>query len=339
MYTKLVSEYRFDPLEDSASALLDLVHYGYICIVDENSKVIYQAGDSDDLVFYRSASKPIQSLPVFKLGLNKVYGIEDRESVVMSASHVGGPDHVAAVESILRKSGFTEDILCMDPTFPSDVPANEERIRKGMPQRKVYHNCSGKHAGLLLIQKYLGGKPEDYWKTDTPVFGEIVNTIQKMAETDRTRIGVDGCGVPVFAVGIKNIAISYKNLACPDRIQDEGLQRAAIENTTNVMHYPDMIRGKGYLCSLMNEDPNIIAKGGANGVYGIGLKKQRLGISLKFVDGTESAWAFMILEILRALNALTPDHEARLAKLHPKYYINDNEKIVGERRSEVQIIV
>ena len=87
MYTPLVSEYRFDPSEDPKSATFDLMHHGYVCIVDENSNVLYSAGDCDDLVFYRSASKPIQSLPVFKYGLDKKFGIEEKESVVLSASH------------------------------------------------------------------------------------------------------------------------------------------------------------------------------------------------------------------------------------------------------------
>ena len=72
MYVPLISEYRFDPSEDPKSANFDLMHYGYVCIVDENSNVLYSAGDCDDLVFYRSASKPIQALPVFKYGLDKV---------------------------------------------------------------------------------------------------------------------------------------------------------------------------------------------------------------------------------------------------------------------------
>lgn len=339
MFTQLVSEYRFDPSEDPKSAVFDLMHYGYVCIVDEHSNVLYSAGDCEDLVFYRSASKPIQALPVFKYGLDKTYGIEDKESVILSASHAGAPCHVEAVESILEKAGFTEDILCMNPAYPADAEANEERIRRRIPCRKVYHNCSGKHAALLLVQKYLGGAPEDYWRADTPVFGEIADTIGKMSETGHMKIGVDGCGVPVFAVGMKNIAISYKNLACVDTIRDEGLQRAAADNTGRIMRHPEMIRGKGFLCSIMNEDPNIIAKGGANGVYGFGLKEQRLGIALKFVDGTESAWAFLIKEILRALGALKPEHEKRLDCLHPTYFVNDNDRIVGERRCEIKISI
>ncbi len=339
MYTKLVSEYRFDPSEDPGSAVFDLMHYGYLCIVDEHSRVLYSAGDCEDLVFYRSASKPIQSLPVFKYGLDKEYGIEDKESVILSASHGGCPCHVEAVESILKKAGYTEDILCMNPACPADEKSNEERIRAGIPKRKIYHNCSGKHAALLLVQKYLGGVPEDYWKVDTPVYKEIADTIQAMAETNRMKVGVDGCGVPVFAVGMKNIAISYKNLACIDTIQDEALQRAAADNTGRIMRHPEMMRGEGFLCTIMNKDPNIIAKGGANGVYGFGLKKQLLGVSFKFIDGTEEAWAFVAKEVLKALGALTPEHEKRLDSLHPTYFVNDNERVVGERRFEVNISI
>lgn len=337
MYTKLVSEYRFDPSEDPKQATFDLMHHGYVCIVDENSNVLYSAGDCEDLVFYRSASKPIQSLPVLKYGLDRELGIEEKESVVMSASHAGEPFHVEAVESILKKGGFTEDILCMKPTQPGNLLANEARIRAGLPLRKVYHNCAGKHAAMLLVQKYLGGVPEDYWKVNTPVCEEIIRTIGTMAETDRMRIGVDGCGVPVFAVDMKSFATSYKNLACPDRIRDDALQAAAAENVTRIMRHPEMIRGTGFLCSIMNEDPNIIAKGGANGAYGFGLKEQRLGVALKFADGNETAWAFLIKEILRALGALKPEHEKRLDSLHPTYFVNDNDMIVGERRCELNI--
>ena len=339
MFANLISEYRYDASETAENATFDLMHCGYVCIVDEHSRVLYQAGDSEDFVFYRSASKPIQSLPVFKYHLDEAYGITEKESAVLSASHIGAPYHVEAIESILSKMGYTEDIFCVKPTVPGDPAVNEERIRQGIPKRKIFHNCTGKHTALLAVQKYLGGVPEDYWKVDTPVFYETEKAIRTVSEARQTRIGVDGCGVPVFAVPIRNIAVSYKNLACPELIRDEGLAEAAAVNTARISKYPEMIRGKGYLCSVMNEDPNIIAKDGANGVFGFGLKKQRLGAAFKFVDGTESASALMAMEILRALGALTPEHEARLQALQPTLFTNDNDKIVGERRCEIRIRV
>lgn len=319
-------------LEEDRNGYFDLIHQGWICIVDEHSRVLWSVGNPEDMVFYRSASKPIQALPVFAMGLDKKYGLTEEQSVIFSASHLGMPCHVAAVEDILRKMELTEDIFCMKPTVPGDPAANEARIRAGLPPRKVYHNCSGKHCALVMLQRELGGAVEDYWKTGTPVHEAVERTIKTVSETDRIRVGVDGCGVPVFAVPMRSIAAAFKNLACPDAIRDEALQAAAAENVRRIGRYPHMIRG-ALLCTAMNRDPNIIAKGGANGVYGFGLKKQRLGVAFKLADGTESSWPYLARELLRALGALTEEHAARLDALGTDAIYNDNGLVVGRRRA------
>ena len=61
--------------EEFRGGLLDLTHYGYISIVDEKGKVIYSAGDPEAMVFYRSASKPVQALPVIAHHLDEKYGL------------------------------------------------------------------------------------------------------------------------------------------------------------------------------------------------------------------------------------------------------------------------
>ena len=144
-FAPLVREYRGDTL--------DLTHFGYLVIVDEHSKVLYSVGDPDDIVFYRSASKPIQALPVIARGLDKKYGITEEESVIFAGSHAGEPYHIAALESILAKTGLTEDMLVMKPAVPAYAPANEARIRAGIPPRKLFHNCAGKHCALMLLQR------------------------------------------------------------------------------------------------------------------------------------------------------------------------------------------
>ena len=67
--------------EEYRGELLDLTHYGYITIVDEKGKVIYSAGDSNAMVFYRSASKPIQCLPVIARDIDKKYGITENRNL------------------------------------------------------------------------------------------------------------------------------------------------------------------------------------------------------------------------------------------------------------------
>ena len=324
MYAPLTVEER--------NGYFDLVHQGWICVVDEHSRVIWSLGDAEDMVFYRSASKPIQALPVFAMGLDRKYGLGEEQSVILSASHLGMPCHVAAVEDILRRMELDEDVLCMKPTRPGDAASDEARIRAGLPLRKVYHNCSGKHCALLMMQRELGGPVEDYWRTGTAVHALVERTIRTVSETDRVNVGVDGCGVPVFAVPVRSIAAAFKNLACIDTIHDESLQAAAAENVRRIGRYPHMIRG-ALLCTEMNRDPNIIAKGGANGVYGFGLKKQRLGVAFKLVDGTEAAWPFLARELLAGLGALTEEHRARLDRLGTEYIYNDNDTMVGRRRA------
>lgn len=318
--------------EEYRGSILDLVHEGYICVVDETGSVIYHAGNPEATVFYRSASKPFQALPVIARKLDEKYGITEEESVVLSGSHLGEPFHVAAIRSMFRKADMNLDDLIMKPTVPGSVSANEERIQKGLPREKIYHNCSGKHTGAMLLQKELDPEHiQDYWKTDSAAQKEILRTISVLSEVPQTQIGIgiDGCGVPVFAVPVKNIAVAFKNIACIDTIQDESLRDAARRYIPRIHKYPLMMRGTGYLCSLINYDPNLVAKGGANGVYGIGLKKERIGISLKIKDGTEAIWPILIKEIFRQIGYFNEETFRMLDSLNNGVIMNDNGTPVG----------
>ena len=328
-FVPLAREYRGETL--------DLTHFGYLVIVDEHSKVLYSAGDPDDIVFYRSSSKPFQALPVIARGLDEKYGITEEESVIFAGSHAGEKYHVAALESILKKAGFTEDMLVMKPAVPGYGPANEERIREGLAPRKLYHNCAGKHCALMLLQRELGGETRDYWKMGAVAQLEVQRVIEMMSETRDVRLGVDGCGVPVFAVPIRGIACAFKNLTATENIPDDDIRRAAEVFTPRIHKYPHMMRGTGFICTQINRDPNIVGKGGANGVYGFALKKEKIGVAFKFTDGTEHLWPMIVLEVLKALGALSPETKARLEAMHPYEIYNDNDTLVGHRELAIEV--
>ena len=318
--------------EEYRGGILDLIHEGYICVVDETGKVIKSVGNPEAVVYYRSASKPFQALPVIARRLDEKYGLTEEESVIMAGSHLGEPFHVAAIQSMFRKADMNLDDLIMNPTVPGSTFANEERIRQGLPKAKIYHNCSGKHTGAMMLQKELDpAHIKDYWKEDSAAQQEILRTIAELSEypMEKVGIGVDGCGVPVFAVPIKNIAVAFKNIACIDTIRDETLRSAAERFIPRIHKYPLMMRGTGFLCSLINYDPNLVAKGGANGVYGIGLKKERIGISLKIKDGTEAIWPILIKEIFTQIGYYNADTFTMLDSLNNGTIINDNGREVG----------
>jgi L-asparaginase II len=288
----LIHEYRGDIVEN--------VHSGYICVVDEKSEITYCTGDPGEYIYYRSSSKPIQALPVIAGDLDKKYGLSPEETVIFSGSHGGEEFHVRVLESILKKTGFTEDMLLMKPVWPGHGPTRDELIRKGLKPRKIYHNCSGKHLAAMLLQRELGGPVEDYWKSGSPAQNEILRAVAVLSEIDpgKVKTGLDGCGVPVFAVPVRKFAAAYKNLACIDTIADPALRAAAERYVPLIHRYSRMMRGTGYLCSLINDDPNIVGKGGAAGAYGFGMKAERRGAALKIQDGTEDAWPLLIRGLL-----------------------------------------
>ncbi|MGI6238994.1 MAG: asparaginase [Christensenellales bacterium] len=318
-YQPLVYEYRGE--------LLDLVHMGYIAVVDEHSNVLYHVGDPDEMVFYRSAAKPLQALPVIARGLDRAYGITEEESVIFAGSHTGDDFHLAALQSIHKKAQLGEELLVMNPALP------QGKHDPALAPRKFYHNCSGKHTAAMLLQRALGGDVRDYWKADSPAQRETRRTVAALSEFPVERVvdGIDGCGVPVFAVGMKHIAIAFKNLACPDRIADPALADAAARFMPRIHQYPLMMRGREFLCARINEDAAIVAKGGANAVYGIGLKDRRMGIAIKLADGVERMWPLVIAHVLRFLGHENEATFQMLDVLCPETIVNDNQTPCGRR--------
>lgn len=280
--------------------LTENFHSGCIAVVSEKG-LVASAGNWQEPCFYRSSSKPIQALPVLLLGLDKLYGLSDMECAMLAGSIAGEQHHTDLILSLMEKTGITEDDLIMLPKYP-DHPATANRlIREGAAPRKIYHGCTPKHIALMLVQRYLTGSVKNYHRIESAAQRMVRYTISLFTDTPYAdiKIGVDGCGVPVFGVPGDKIALSYLRLADPSLIPEAGFAAAA-KRMTELMHrYPKYLRGDEYICSLLNYDENIVAKGGAASVYAFALKKEKLGFMFKLYDGNETSWQIIIKELLR----------------------------------------
>lgn len=323
----LVEEYRGNVLEN--------IHRGRICVVNDCGQVVGSCGDPQAITFFRSASKPLQALPVLARDLHKHYNLTDDEITIMAGSHAGEPMHLAVILSMLEKAGFLEEDLIMLPAWPASPAAKEQLIREGKGPRKALHNCSGKHVGAMMLAKALGGSHKDYWKPESPAQVEIRRVMGALCSypAENIEIGIDGCGVPVFAVPMKGIATGYLRLAHSELIEEPALGAAAACMVPRIHTNNLMMRGTGYLCSRINEDENITAKGGACGVYGFALKKERLGVAIKIEDGTEDVWPIVIAEILRQLGYKNQKTFELLASLAPATILNNNKTTVGSKKT------
>jgi len=326
-FIPLVEEYRGGVLEN--------IHYGAITVVDERGTVIYRAGNPEHITFLRSAAKPFQAIPGLKRKIDEVYGFAPKETALLAASQRGEAFHIEALESILNKTGIGEDELICGSTYPLNEEAKAERYRAHEPKRKIFHNCSGKHSGLLALCKHMGWDTKTYFRLDHPVQQEILDTLAYLAElpTEAISVGVDGCGLPVHALPLKKIALLYLKLACPDLIHDSATREAAITIARRMNEYPDMVADTKFVCSALLKDNNIAAKGGAKGVYGIGLRKERLGISLKVSDGAEHVWPCVIASILERIGYDNSATIERLYEVVPNGIANDGGLTVGERKA------
>lgn len=301
-------------VEEMRANLLENVYAGVICGVNDKKEAVYQVGNIQHKTYFRSASKPIQALPAFLAKIDLKHGLTDKETALFTASQRGEIYHIEALESMKEKLNIDEAALFCPPSHSLNAVPRDEMIQQNVEKRRLYHNCAGKHMGFIATCRELGLPIDGYWKVEHPLQQQILQILSYLSETPLAdiHIGIDGCGVPVFAIPLHNMAIVSLKLACPDLIGDAKL-REAVERMTNIMNNEfNMVASEQFICSVLLEDRNIVAKGGAKGVYCLGLKKERLGFALKVLDGSEEVWPNIIASILEQIDY---DNKATIAKV------------------------
>ena len=125
------------------SGLEESVHHGHVAVCDVDGRILAAVGDPRRRVFARSSMKPLQAA----VSLRRIDDpIAEDLVAIACASHNGEPDHVRAVRRLLRAGGLTEAAIRCPPALPS---RGEDARRVGRP-RRVFHNCSGKHAAMVV---------------------------------------------------------------------------------------------------------------------------------------------------------------------------------------------
>ncbi len=190
------------------------IHRCHIVVVNNKGEVMFSRGNENHYTCLRSSAKPLQAIPLMLNHLDDLYGLTEREIAAFCGSLNGEPFQIDVVKSILKKAGLDESFLKCGAAYPSYKKAAEELKVKGIKPSPIYHNCSAKHAGLLLVCQYKGYDKETYFKPWHPVQKEIHEIVADYAEIAREEVKTvtDGCGLPVFFIPLKNIAIAYKIL-------------------------------------------------------------------------------------------------------------------------------
>jgi L-asparaginase II len=305
--------------------LVESVHRGRYVARDARGETLNSLGDSAGYVHLRSSAKPFQALPLVFSGAADAFGLTSEELAVACASHSAEPRHLAAVRSILRKSGLSEDDLQNGIHPPMHVPTATRLARNGEQPRHIHGNCSGKHAGMLAVCVHAGWDPAGYRDADEPLQKLLRRTVAKLCgtEPEEVRLAGDGCGVPVFALPLENLALGFARLAAGGAEDfTEDLLEAVSRVRDAMREYPGMVAGTGRFDTKLMETTGLVAKSGAEGVFAAASASEPgWGLALKISDGATRAVAPAVLAALaeRGVSVSEEMNIQRVIDLHGEH--------------------
>jgi L-asparaginase II len=287
--------------------LVESVHRIAACAVDASGTTLWSIGEIDLPVLLRSTAKPFIAAAAVREGVVERFSLEPREIAIMAASHNGEPFHVEAVRSILRKIGAGESALQCGPHAPYDEAAAAALRREGVAFSAVHNNCSGKHAGILALCAALGADGGDYLEPASAAQRRILAFCARMSNlrVEDLALAVDGCGIPVYAVPLRNAALSYARAATLQGIEPADARALGIVRDAMIAN-PAYVAGTGDFDTALMEAAagGMLAKGGAEGVHGAASLRHGAGIVLKVADGNARAVPPAAMEIFAELGFL-----------------------------------
>ena len=293
--------------------LLESRHRGHVAIVDASGALVAAWGNPDAVIYPRSSAKMLQALPLVESGVE----LPSERLALACASHEGAGIHVLGVERWLADLGLEEADLRCGPQTPEDK-AERRRLRAlDEAPCQLHNNCSGKHAGFLMLNQRLGGGSE-YVEIDHPVQKAVRAAFEEMTGADSPHWGIDGCSAPNFATTVSGLAYAMAKMASPASLgRARGDAAAAL--VAAMRAHPDLVAGEGRACTELMQamGGRVAVKTGAEGVYVAILPERGLGIALKAEDGATRAAECAIATLLVRLGELDPADPACERRMAP----------------------
>lgn len=313
---------------------VESVHEVWGAAATPRGEVIFSTGDIESPVFLRSSAKPFIAAAALAAGVREAFGLDMREIAVMSASHTGEAFHVEAVESILHKIGLDASALQCGAQLPYNERAAQALVAAGETPNVLHNNCSGKHAGILALCKVLGADASTYLDVSNPAQQAILAFCARMSDDEPHAwpLGIDGCGIPVYATSLRKAAMAFARFASLTELDPrDAMALVAVRDA--MVSFPQYVAGTGEFDTVLMDagGGSIACKAGAEGVEGVAVIPQGVGFASKVVDGTGRARPPVVMAALRELGSPVTDATELKAFVHPLVY-NRAGRVVGEIR-------
>ncbi len=323
-------------VEVTRNGIVESRHFGAAVVCDYKGTVLESWGDINNLVFPRSALKPLLAIDVVLSGASDHYALSDAELSLMCASHEGEEMHEKKVGAWLKRLGLSSDSLACGAVLPDNQENAHKLIASGQDGCQLHHNCSGKHAGFLTTALHLNMALKGYHLDEHPVQRLSLATLSKLADTDIRQYpsGIDGCGFPAPTMPLLCLAYIMARFSNPVELSSQHA-KAIYRLHEAIIREPYYAAGHGTVVSELIKvtKGKVLAKTGAEGIITAALPERGLGIALKISDGNARARSVALLTILDHLKILSDSEKVQLeAHISPQIK-NSRDLIVGDIRS------
>jgi L-asparaginase II len=245
-----------------------------VIALDTDGNTLFSSGSVDQEMFYRSAIKPFQAIAARRFGLD----LPQEHLAISCASHGGYPAHLAIVAKILSDHGFTAaDLLCTHGR-PLALDADRYQASRGhtAPER-IFHNCSGKHAGLLAACAVADLDPRTYLDPHHPLQIATLETMRDYSDADSRPVGVDGCGTPTLRGTVRTLASAFARLSV-----DPAAQPVVTAMTAYGALVADNVRPDGRLAATWGGPVKVGAEGS------VAFSRHGVAVAAKSESGTSA---------------------------------------------------
>ena len=278
--------------EVTRGAMVESRHRGAIAVIKVDGQIVAAIGNTERLIYPRSAIKPLQALALVESGAAKAFGLGVVELALACASHNSEPQHIEALRTWLGRVGLTECQFECGAHLPRRTTDRDELAKTGSKPRPIHNNCSGKHAGFMTTALHCGKPVKGYTRHEHLVQQRAMDIVSELGGVSLldAPAGIDGCGIPVAGMPLKSVALAFarfangKGLAKQRRAATLAIYQAMVEQ-------PFMVAGTGRWCTraIKSGGGAFIVKTGAEGVYCGAVPAAGIGIAIKVDDGAQRA--------------------------------------------------
>lgn len=281
--------------EVTRSGLVESHHSGHLVLLAPDGSIQLSRGNPSIMIFPRSTIKAIQTCAMVRSGLH----LDPRLLALVAASHSGAQLHQSAALEILTLAGLDESAL--QNTRDRPLGEDERRAWGAKPSTALAHNCSGKHAGMILTCVINNWPIANYLDPRHPLQIACRKELEELAGEEASLVSIDGCGAPLFVTTLTGLARAIHRIT----ISDDPIHRSVIQACRD---FPEIVAGEGRLTTRkMREIHGLFIKEGAEGIE-VGSLPDGRTFAFKVNDGSSRAFEVLVAAALEKFG-LPPTEE------------------------------